>query len=140
MRTIIVGVDGSEQSYRAVRLSAELASKVEAKLVLAYVIRPVMVGATAYAFPSSQQEQEERKAAEQLLRGAFDKSELPASACEQRILTGSPAEALADAAMAKEVFFVVVGNRGLGAVKRMLLGSTADRLVHICEKPVLVVR
>jgi len=34
---------------------------------------------------------------------------------------------------------VVVGSRGRGAVTRVLLGSVADRLVHICKIPVLVV-
>jgi len=33
----------------------------------------------------------------------------------------------------------VVGSRGRGAVTRVLLGSTSDRLINICEKPVLIV-
>ena len=35
---------------------------------------------------------------------------------------------------------LVVGSKGRGAVARMLVGSTTDRLVHISHKPVLVVR
>ena len=35
---------------------------------------------------------------------------------------------------------VVVGCRGRNAVARMFLGAVADRLVHVCKKPVLVVR
>jgi nucleotide-binding universal stress UspA family protein len=35
---------------------------------------------------------------------------------------------------------VVVGSTGKGAVQRLLVGSTTDRLVHICRRPVLVVR
>jgi nucleotide-binding universal stress UspA family protein len=56
------------------------------------------------------------------------------------VLRGAPAEAVADAAQASDVDLVIVGSRGLGAVKRALLGSVSDRLLHICPKPVLVVR
>jgi nucleotide-binding universal stress UspA family protein len=34
---------------------------------------------------------------------------------------------------------LVVGSRGLGAFSRMIIGSTSTKLVHICERPVLVV-
>jgi nucleotide-binding universal stress UspA family protein len=55
-------------------------------------------------------------------------------------LTGSPAEAIADLALEEHVWGVAIGAKGHGALGRVLLGSTADRLVHICHKPVLVVR
>ena len=35
---------------------------------------------------------------------------------------------------------VVVGSKGRGAVSRVLIGSVTDRLVHICKRPILVVR
>jgi nucleotide-binding universal stress UspA family protein len=56
------------------------------------------------------------------------------------ILRGSPAETLADTAERLGFEVVVVGSRGRGTVARMLLGSVADRLVHICKKPVIVAR
>ena len=56
------------------------------------------------------------------------------------VLSGSPAESLAEAALSGEVDLVVVGSRGRGAVARVLLGSVSDRLVHISHKPVLVAR
>ena len=43
-------------------------------------------------------------------------------------------------AQSGDVEMVVVGHRGRGAIKRMLLGSVADRLVQICPKPGLIVR
>jgi hypothetical protein len=55
-------------------------------------------------------------------------------------LVGAPAEAIADHSRGEEVWAVVVGAKGHSAVGRVLLGSVADRLVHICNRPVLVVR
>ena len=58
---------------------------------------------------------------------------------ETKLLKGQPADAIADAAVSSNVDLVVVGSRGRGAVTRVLLGSTSDRLINICEKPVLIV-
>jgi nucleotide-binding universal stress UspA family protein len=58
---------------------------------------------------------------------------------ETSVLSGSPAETLAEAAAAPDVDLVVLGSRGRGAVARVLLGSVSDRLIHISPKPVLVV-
>jgi nucleotide-binding universal stress UspA family protein len=55
-------------------------------------------------------------------------------------LNGTPAERLTDLAEAEGVDLIVVGSKGRGAVSRMLIGSTSDRLIHISKKPVLVVR
>jgi nucleotide-binding universal stress UspA family protein len=35
---------------------------------------------------------------------------------------------------------IVVGSRGRGAVKRLLLGSVSDRIAHLAPVPVLIVR
>jgi nucleotide-binding universal stress UspA family protein len=55
-------------------------------------------------------------------------------------LEGPVAERLAEVAEQDGYDLVVVGSRGRNAVARMFLGSVADRLVHICKKPVLVAR
>lgn len=55
-------------------------------------------------------------------------------------LEGPVAERLAEVAEQDGFDLVVVGSRGRNAVVRMFLGSVADRLVHICKKPVLVAR
>jgi nucleotide-binding universal stress UspA family protein len=47
---------------------------------------------------------------------------------------------LAELAESGNFDLVVVGSKGRGAVSRMLVGSITDRLVHICKRPVLVVR
>jgi nucleotide-binding universal stress UspA family protein len=53
---------------------------------------------------------------------------------------GAPAATLAELAARLAVDLVVVGHRGRGTLKRLLVGSVADRLVQISPKPVTVVR
>src|SRR5207249_1656493 len=57
---------------------------------------------------------------------------------ETRVLCGPPAEVLSEESQADEVYLVVVGYRGRGALRRVLPGSVADRLLQICPKPVTV--
>jgi nucleotide-binding universal stress UspA family protein len=52
----------------------------------------------------------------------------------------APAEALVAAADRLDAWPVLVGDRGRHGVTRMLLGSVADRVVHLCRRPVIVVR
>ena len=50
------------------------------------------------------------------------------------------AETLAEVADSRDAAALVVGSRGLGAVKSRLLGSTSRKLLHDSRLPVLVVR
>ena len=52
---------------------------------------------------------------------------------------GDPANQLAAFAEEKEADLLVIGQRGAGLVERIMVGSVADRLVHIAHTPVLVV-
>ncbi|XP_076447697.1 universal stress protein Slr1101-like [Babylonia areolata] len=54
------------------------------------------------------------------------------------IASNKPGEGIAKEAQGADM--VVVGSRGLGLVRRTLLGSVSDFLVHHCHCPVLVVR
>ncbi len=51
----------------------------------------------------------------------------------------SVAETVAAVAERCDAALIVVGSRGLGAVKAWLMGSTARRLLHESRRPVLVV-
>lgn len=53
---------------------------------------------------------------------------------------GRPADEILAATSEKDVDLVVVGARGLGLVKRLLLGSVSERVLHEAECSVLVVK
>jgi nucleotide-binding universal stress UspA family protein len=56
------------------------------------------------------------------------------------VRTGDPAAELEALAAEHAADMVVVGNRGHGRGRRLLLGSVSNRLVHHADRPVLVVR
>ena len=59
---------------------------------------------------------------------------------EVYLRTGSPAAEVVDLAEELGVGLVVVGSRGLGGIRRALIGSVSDSVVRHAHCPVLVVR
>ncbi len=141
MKKILVAMDGSDPALKAMGTAADLARGFNAKLTLAYARYFPMVYPLESAGPGVDAvEEEERKRARRMLGDATRRAGELGVASDSTLLVGSPAEAIADYANSQEYDLVVVGSRGRGAVTRVLLGSVADRLVHICKRPVLVVR
>jgi nucleotide-binding universal stress UspA family protein len=90
---------------------------------------------TAFAAPALHERLSKEGTAQ--LERAAPVTEWPTA--ERCVLEGRVAEQLARFVNDRQASLVVVGSRGLGAVARVLLGSVSDRLVHICEQPVLLV-
>jgi nucleotide-binding universal stress UspA family protein len=136
MKKILVAVDGSEASMHAVRTAVVLAKGLNATLTIAHVVPPTFVPPEV-PFAVQPWTEEALAAGEKLLEAAARDSGM---ACERMNVTGSAAERLAEIADTGNFDLVVVGSKGRGAVSRMLIGSVTDRLVHISNRPVLVVR
>ena len=139
MKSIVVATDGSEMSLKAVATAAEIARGVNGKVEVVYVSAPNLLPPQVYPDVVAKLEAEEKRYAADILKKAAEAVSAFGVSCDQINLTGEPAEALSQHAEGASVWMVVVGSRGRGAVARVLLGSVADRLVHICKKPVLVV-
>jgi len=140
LKKILVAMDGSESALKAMRTAASLFQSTDPHLTLAYVLsRPLAYPADLPGWGLQSFEEEESKWANEMLSTAASQATDLKVAVDTVVLGGSPAEAIADDASRQSYDLVVVGSRGRGAVTRVLLGSVADRLVHICKVPVLVV-
>lgn len=135
-----MGVDGSPASHKAARLAADVAGRFGAGLTLAYVVPRLLLPPDAYGLTVAEVEAEHRSHADEVLGQARAALGEAGAAAETSVLYGPPAEALVEAAGAVGADLVVVGSHGHGAVARVLLGSTTDRVVHLAGCPVLVVR
>ena len=133
-----MAVDGSKQSHDAARLAVELAQATAAKVTLVYSVPPLMLPGEVPFTVVNDVTKAEVERGKQLLDNTA--RELAAPNISTLELEGSPAERIAEVAESEGYDLVVVGSRGRNAVARLFLGSVADRLVHICKKPVLVVR
>lgn len=146
--SIICGVDGSADSLHALRTAANLARRLDARLIAAHVADPTRetfayaggVGAAASLGRApvlvGGPEVEREAAAAILARSVADAG---AETAERHVLSGDPAESLADLADEEKAMLIVVGSRGYGAFKAAFLGSVSNSLIGIARCPVLVV-
>jgi nucleotide-binding universal stress UspA family protein len=140
MKRILVGIDGSPESRNAADFAARLARNTKSGIELAHVLHDVAYEATGMGFSPHQERAQRTDRARMLLSEWSESVPLPLTPVETSLLEGSPAYRLAQEAKRDDIWLVVVGHRGRGAVQRVLLGSTADRLAQLCPKPVIVVR
>ncbi|HYV50014.1 MAG TPA: universal stress protein [Myxococcaceae bacterium] len=142
MKRILVGFDGSDQSRRAARLGAEMASATGAAVTLTEVVPQLLIpGDAAGMMTAELMARDHQLAAEHLTAAA---AELRAGGrpleVTTEVLEGSPPAEMARAANEDpEVELVIVGRSGKGAIQRAILGSVASRLAHACTKPVMIV-
>jgi nucleotide-binding universal stress UspA family protein len=134
--SILVGFNTSAESHAALKAASAIAAEHGAALRLAVVVEEPHPVAAAYAYAVDWPSFFERERGQ--ARALLDRTlgDLPAGA-DGEVLMGRPADELLR--LADEAGLLVVGSRGWGPVRRVLLGSTTDRLVHEAPCPVLAV-
>ncbi len=142
---VVVAVDGSEDSLRAARFFAGLPMPVGFEIQLLGVVEPPTVpgipALSRVALGRADRLVAEWKedAERELRRAEFEFKERGARV-ERVVSVGRAAEEIVEATADSRVGLVVVGARGLGAVRRLLLGSVSEHVLHHAACPVLVVR
>jgi nucleotide-binding universal stress UspA family protein len=141
LQSIVVGTDGSATAGEAVRQAAELAGTTGAKLHVVSAAVPVHVMAGAamnadvLAFAPDPIE---------IANGVLDevKARLEGSGLEVAVHARqlSPAEAIIEVAEEQNADLIVVGDRGMQAKRRFLLGSVPDRVSHHAPCSVLIIK
>jgi nucleotide-binding universal stress UspA family protein len=134
-KTIVVALDGSEDSQQAVPVAMELARRDGSRIVFAHIEQDV-AGKGVGPIPATEDEiqAEIRKQAEALSSEGID-----ATVEMRSVMLGGPARPIADIAREANADLIVTGTRGHSAPAGVLLGSVTQRLLHTAPCPVLVV-
>jgi nucleotide-binding universal stress UspA family protein len=140
MKKVIVAIDGSEPSYRAAGVAAEIASKCGARLTLTHVLNPLWIPPENYGLNLQAIKDAHLKEATKFVDQAQEKIRSTGLQVDRVILDGVPPDTLAEYAKEEGFDLVAVGSRGQNPISRVLLGSFSGRLAHICEVPLLIVR
>jgi nucleotide-binding universal stress UspA family protein len=139
---VVVGVDGSPESVAALRWAAEEARLRKATLHVVTVWEyptGLFLGMPGAVVPEDMGEVLERGAKN--LQSAALAEAIPgegAVSLETQVVEGHPAWVLGEAAAGAEM--LVVGSRGLGGFRELLLGSVSQQCAHHAACPVVIVR
>lgn len=137
---ILVGVDFSEGSRRAVDHAAALSAKLDAELLLLHAWNP-----TGWVAEPDVSEAGEAwlDSAQESLRARLQEWGQSARRAGLRVSTrmeaGAASRSIAEVARERRASLVAVGRRGHARLSHVLLGSVSERVVHLAPCPVLVV-
>ena len=149
LRSFVIGLDGSRNSRRAARFLAGLRPPRRARVTLVRVEEPVVVPSAAllpanvravvreelvalHRARRARDDRETDKVAESLVKAGWT--------VRTSIRSGTPLDTLLEVVRATRSGVLVVGARGAGGLRRLLLGSVAEGALNHSPVPVLVVR
>ena len=142
MAGILVGVDGSDHSRRALEWAVNEAAVRQAPLTVLTVNQAVarMWGGGPVEYPGDQDRASHAREAAQKLTDSTVGSGIAGSRPPQvsvEAVTGFPAEELLRASADADM--IVVGARGAGGFRRLRMGSVANQLTQHAHCPVVVI-
>lgn len=134
-KTIVLAVDGSESSDLAVAAAADLARESGGRIVAVH-IKELVAG--RFAGPVHVDEDDMQAKIRAQVKELTD-SGLNVTLEMHSTMTGGPAPVVADTADREDADVIVSGTRGHTALAGVIVGSVAQRLLHLAPCPVLVV-
>jgi nucleotide-binding universal stress UspA family protein len=155
LRRILVPLDGSCASERALPYAVELAKKFDAEMLLLRVVRPSFpvspVGPSGIGIVSphtnellvrsaKEEESSALTGADIYLRNQTHQLVRLGIACIYKVMLGDPAESIIEFCSKESTDLVVMATSGKGGLKRAILGSVADKVTRTSGFPVLLVR
>jgi nucleotide-binding universal stress UspA family protein len=136
-KKILVGYDGSAQADKATESALALARSLDAKVLLFAVARPpepaTMVEVDAMLDDAREHFEEQFKKISQRAKDLEVEF-------ETAIAVGHPVEQIVHRAETDHVDLIVLGRRGKSRFEKMLVGSTAEKVLRYAHCPVMVVR
>jgi nucleotide-binding universal stress UspA family protein len=132
--TIVVGYDGGEGAQAA----------LDAALVLCQDLGSELVVVFGYGIPLPERQSADYRDAlhelgERYAREASERADQAGVQATTEVVFEKAPQALADAGAKHDARMLVVGAHGESPIKGALIGSTAHKLLHLADRPVLVV-
>jgi nucleotide-binding universal stress UspA family protein len=146
IKRILVPLDGSDQAGQALPLAIELATATHAELILLEAIAPSIETMATFR-PLGRPIPRYGEILELLRSQATHDLETLATQLRDDglrvktvVMHGSPAEVIVDEAALREADLIVMATHGYSGLKRLALGSVAERVLHTATMPLVLVR
>ena len=135
-KVVIVPLDGSEISERAVEPALEIADTARSEVVFVRVIRPIVDSGIEYHYYDNT---DDREVSLQYLSRFAEIADKTGLKARTHVLTGPPAVKIIEELQKYEGGLVVMSSHGSGGLTRWFVGSVADKVIRASRRPVLVI-
>ena len=137
---ILVPVDGSDISYRALDSALFLSERLGSKITAIHVIEKVP---TVYI--QSQKILDEilvthKNESQKILDECSSIATKKGIAIDTTLLEGNPASTILEFSQMDKYEVIIIGSRGMGHFKALILGSVSSKILHHSVCPVLLIR
>ncbi|MEA5036661.1 TRAP-T-associated universal stress protein TeaD [bioreactor metagenome] len=136
---ILLATDGSENARRAAGEAVRLAKQLSSQVILVYIFsNPPSQSRMAKAnFDVHSILEEDAKIA---IKDTIDLFEAEALPYTLKVGIGDPAAEITDIAGKENADLVVIGSRGLGAIKGAVIGSVSQKVASRVTCPIMIVK
>ena len=141
MLKILLAMDGSENAQRAVSYLIKRAAGAKDQYQVSLVnVQYALHGTVASFINAAQVKQYHHDEGAKALAPAKTLLDGAGIAYSEHVFVGEPAEVISRFARENGCDEIVIGNRGLGNIGSLLMGSVASKIIHLSEVPVVLVK
>lgn len=138
-KSILVPLDGSEGAERAASYAVDLAKAVDCPVVLLYVYHPDPNRVMGMAgLPRERIQEISKEAGAKIFGSVMPQFQQAGVTVEEKVVWGDPREEIIALANQHEAM-IVMGRRGMGQMKQLMVGSVSAGVVHSTKQPVTIV-
>jgi universal stress protein A len=139
VRSVLCPVDFSEQSRQALLWASAIAQYRGGELTILSVVEPLLAQAAEIRLGVDLARADTEPALREFVEDTLPEGVRQASHTRIEVMVGDPSEAILQTARRLKTGLIVMGTHGLGGFRKLLLGSTTEKVLRRTEWPVLAV-
>lgn len=137
---VLVPVDGSDNSYRALDAALLLSEKLGSSITVVNVMEQVPITHIESEKLLSELLEAYKKENQEILSKCSDIAHQKGITIKTVLLQGNPAPVILDYSKKENFDLVIMGSRGMGKFKELILGSVSSKIVHHSPCAIMIIR
>jgi len=137
---ILVPVDGSDNSYRALDAALLLSEKLGSNITVIHVMEQVPITHIGSEKQLNEFLQAYKKENQEILSKCSEIATQKGLTINTFLVEGNPASEILNFSKKEKFDLLIMGRRGLGKFKELILGSISSKIVHHSPSAVLLIR
>jgi nucleotide-binding universal stress UspA family protein len=137
---VLVPVDGSDNSHRALDAALLLSEKLDAKVTAIHVMEDIPLLHIQSDKLLRELLEAYKKESQVILSKCSDIATRKGLSINTKLLQGNASSTILDFCEKEKYDIIVMGSRGMGKFKELVLGSVSSKVIHHSSCPVMIIR